>query len=395
MVSGAGSVMGLRVPVWLVLALATFGCNDEKPTPAGSSGSGGRLETAGLRESCTDGQTCEAGLLCVELGEFSYCEQPCQSDADCDFKLPVDAASEATAVCATLSPELKVCKVPCDGHYEGAYACMDHHPVYCAALDETSCSVCGCPDGMRCEANVGCEPKRGLDAECFEDADCASNNCDFFEKVCRVPVGSPCTPTNCEQCMESRYGTFCSRKCGGDHQCNGSACAFQECVPLCAGPVDPKCLGECDFHFRAGPGSPEIYSCDCDPMECVQLYPPAEPGAQCDEDSDCDPNGVCLVQDAFRIGFCSRTCSADSPCDKGQSCVDVPCGQSDPDTCGLLCLNACQAAEPRCYPGHCRALQSVDAQVVEVCDFRKLTGERCNAHGDCQSGVCMDAACAE
>lgn len=132
-------------------------------------------------------------------------------------------------------------------------------------------------------------------------------------------------------------------------------------------------------------------------MECKVLSPPPDVGAQCDEDTDCGTDGVCLHNHPLELeqGVCSRHCSAENPCHKGQSCVNVPCNENEPKTCGALCLNDCAAAEPRCLAGTCLPLQSLAAQSIEVCDFRKPTGTFCNAHDDCQSTICTNGKCAE
>jgi hypothetical protein len=120
-------------------------------------------------------------------------------------------------------------------------------------------------------------------------------------------------------------------------------------------------------------------------------------GDPCDEDGDCGLDGVCLLNHPLAhqgLGVCSRRCSPANPCAERQSCVDVPCGENDLETCGALCLYDCAAAEPRCDAGNCRSLENLDAQSVEVCDVRKPTGEFCEAHNDCQSTVCTNGMCA-
>lgn len=381
---------------WLALAaLAALapGCGNDGPTPSRHTGAGGTASSQlpGIFEGCTPGKACEDGLDCVDAGYGYRCQHLCQSDADCNFtiKVPVE---EVTAVCGTLAPGLQACTEPCDFTPLSGPVCMDGHPVACSALDETSCSTCGCPTNLRCEPAVGCQPKRNLDDECRLNSDCVSNNCDPYAKVCRVPVGSACTASNCQICVASARGTYCSRTCGSEFECNGGACMFQECSPLCAGPVDRNCLGECRVTYHPGGGSPDIYGCLCDPMACRTLSPPPGVGSPCQDTEDCGADGACLVLHPPGDGHCSKHCEQ-NPCLAGQSCVNIPCGAGETNTCGSLCLVDCDDAEPRCRSGSCRSLMTAEAQAVEVCDYRRPGGTFCKTSGDCQSGLCLDTQC--
>lgn len=380
----------------LMLAQVASGCSSNSPAPAPASGGSSSSKSAGLFEECSPGHDCESGLECIMANGLSRCEHLCQSDADCNFTIKI-VLDDVQAVCGTLTKEVKACSLPCSERYD-AFACIDGHPVECSALDDTSCATCGCADkSLRCEPNVGCQAKRAVDDECTTDSDCVTDNCDQNAHVCRVAVGSACTASNCERCVASRSDTYCSRACAFNEQCNGGGCLFQECAPACAGSVDANCPGECRLSFHNGGGVPDSYACLCAAGQCNVLSPPPDVGDQCDEDSDCGTDGVCLHNHPLQLeqGICSRHCSAEKPCSKGRSCVDVPCHENEAQTCGALCLNDCAATEPRCLVGTCNTLPNLDANSLEVCDFRKPAGSFCSAHNDCQSTLCTDGKCAE
>jgi hypothetical protein len=383
-----------------MLVLAASGCSSggSSPSPSSANGGSSSVAAAALFEACSPSRACESGLECITANGTARCQHLCQSDADCNFTIRL-IVDDVPATCGTLTREVKACTLPCSERYGRDFACIDGHPVECSALDEKSCSICGCADErLRCEPNVGCHPKRAVDEACTANSDCATDNCDQYAHVCRVAVGSACTPTNCERCIAWQHGTYCSRTCLGNEQCNGGGCLFQACHPACAGPVDAGCPGECQlFLHAAGPGVPDEYACVCDAGKCGVLFPPGDVGSDCNEDTDCGDDGVCLHNHPLELerGVCSRHCSTAKPCSAGRSCVNVPCGEGEPNTCGPLCLNDCAAAEPRCREGTCRSLPDLDAQAREVCDFRKPAGEFCNAHNDCVSTRCVDGKCAE
>ena len=261
-----------KAAAWLTLATFAFACSKRaRLNRRRRAAAPAPTKCRGCSQECIPGQPCQGDTECVTVGDEHRCEHPCETDDDCSaFKIqqPVEKVS---TVCGTVGPALKACREPCTRHYEGAYACVDGHPVSCAALDETSCTICGCPDNLRCEHNVGCGGKRGLDEECLEDGDCNSNNCDFYAHVCRVPVGTACTASS--QGIARKKGTFCSRSCGSIFDCDGGACLFQECRPPCTGEFDPSCRASVAWASTPAAGSPTSMAACATPWSAKRSCP--------------------------------------------------------------------------------------------------------------------------
>ena len=119
------------------------------------------------------------------------------------------------------------------------------------------------------------------------------------------------------------------------------AAAFDAFVPDAALPPTPgsvECFGavckdstDCCFDSDAGTTACATAKRCGGGLGIVALH--------CDERSDCAPNQICCVGffgNADCVNSCNgeRLCHTDSECEKGSSCVEVPCRGSTIGACG-------------------------------------------------------------
>lgn len=121
-------------------------------------------------------------------------------------------------------------------------------------------------------------------------------------------------------------------------------------------------------------------------------------GGACDEGADCEAGLVCVREDAFPGGACSRECD-DGACPEGAVCAEW----NDVS----LCLAACAAHEDcrdgyQCLAGACApGCASDDAcGLCATCETGRcgaipgaLPGEPCGGDGDCCTDICHDGTC--
>jgi hypothetical protein len=288
----------------------------------GSDTGGRKRETPGwpLGGPCDSNKDCESGQCQINVrnnvGLPAFCSKPCSVDADCSVSLSM------SLVCGIDPGGTRACVPRCD---EGrGFACKDGTSVACQQLDETYCEECGCEASLRCEAAVGCMPKRGVGEPCSANSDCHSENCSLFAQVCRVPIGSACSINDCDRCIGIGSGGFCSRECTGDAECNGSACLgdpevrFFTCRPGCRSVDDLSCPGTCRYSDNG-----RLY-CNC--SRCTISEPTRAPGVNCSSDTQCEGrcvNGVCRG-----TGTVGSPCAAFWDCAVGQCCPSGVCGSS-------------------------------------------------------------------
>jgi len=149
-----------------------------------------------------------------------------------------------------------------------------------------------CGEGQRCNPDSGeCEP---IPDTCTGDQDCQPWYCNLYTHTCQAdPFTGECQ--NDEECRL----VF-----GDEYTCHP---VLKDCVLS----LDP---GKC--YISADCGNPDLV---CDPRTntCV------EKGTACMQDSDCDPNNVCLSGTC--IYECQIPCESHAQCDGGLICYQGCC----------------------------------------------------------------------
>jgi hypothetical protein len=367
---------------------ACGGGNDSGP-PKNVAGSGGSSEPK-LGDNCQGDGGCPTGAVCRLLSDGNpfaqaICTRGCSTDTDCNDGTVCGKTTDGS-----------MCLPPC-GKGPSNVVCENGVPTECAASDGTQCDVCGCADGLRCRAGMGCQPKATIGQPCAEDEDCATENCSEHSNVCRDAVGATCTPDTCERCWATGSGwSYCSRECEVGRSCDDGLCVknrlsdFYECKPACDGYDDPTCRGKCEATTRGE------WVCN---LASATLSAAKRPfGSACFFSNDCASNDCYIFYpgggaDAPQVGLCTKPCASSADCDSDASCVDVPCDDSQPE-CGKRCLPHCETASA-CAGGSCRDRQSVEATAVKVCDARLLLGSPCGSNLQCESGACCKNQCAD
>lgn len=262
-------------------------------------------------------------------------------------------------------------------------------PAPCSGATTEDCETCGCPSGQWCSPEMGCVPLAGEGEPCDVDAQCNTNHCSDVAKVCRIPVGSPCTDQNCDLCVHRDEGwSYCSRYCSTGvslayerEVCNGGVCASVDgvgtCHQSCSGALDSSCPGDC--HANAA-GS--AWSCTCD--DCATSGIPRQQGQTCEESSQCQA-GECWHPISSR-GYCSSACTSSDECGEGLRCAEFSCSDGTCPRCAPDCSQA------RCNIGICRDVSTPEGAVASVCDLRKETGS-CASGSECVSGECLEGSC--
>ena len=382
----------------------------------GPDGCGGSCGGCPLDMPTCDGGTC-APDPCLGLGEIGCCDGTTLLWCDPDGLVEVDCtADDPSYTCgwylgSAEAPEGYYCGPETD---EAGEALVDPSggpdgaPLVCPACaprcfgvacgDPDGCGgVCGCPEGMRCEAGecLECIPKcygkscgpDGCGGECGKcengevcstsgtccdpecgDAICGPDACGGTCGAC--PSGDLCEAGQCctPQCDEVACGT--DDGCGGACDCGaGSICLAGECVDGCVGISYEGCCAD-EMLWYCDAGALEQISCTNNPS-CGWKD---EGGYyDCSTDGGEDPSGVN-----------PKTCPADLPCIP--DCVAKTCG---PDGCGGSC-GACSEGES-CFGAHCCAAQ---------CDGLDCGDDGCGgscgacAEGEqCDEGHCCAPQC--
>lgn len=247
----------------IVLAGILAACSSSAP-PAETGNPDGKP----LMNQCPTGEDsdCASGLCSHNLspdqfpysngpgGGPLYCTLECTSDADCEtarcpdfLRYKHDCSNEPIKCLTTVDGAF--CMPPCQDGEGGwlGWKCIDGVPVNCEKLDESHCEICGCPEGNSCK-NDTCVPKRQIGETCDDGRDCVSpyrcgpTEADPSVKKCLVAAGEPCTPDNCENCVEN--GQWCSVRCETDSKhencdysdttCIGDYSGYWWCAPKCS-----------------------------------------------------------------------------------------------------------------------------------------------------------------
>jgi hypothetical protein len=338
-------------------------------------------------QTCFTNEDCASGS-CLLTPITSVCTTPCQDNAGCGNG----------TVCGVLADGSKTCLPGC-GRFlvDTTFTCENGVPTACAVASPASCADCGCPAAMRCTPGVGCGPLATVGETCLFDEDCNTNNCSPIFRLCRTPVGQPCTVFNCDLCLSTSNGwSYCSRECNYETDCNGGRCVgnsntrYYTCQFICQGDSDPDCPGTC-----VQISGTQTRTCDC--ANCSRDQPKRAVGQPCRTAGQCldgechvPPTSACTLYEG--CGTCTKTCADDAACGSGLACAQVSCASGQTAGCGNKCLRTCGPNMP-CAAGTCRALAGATGSTVSVCDKRSVDGGPCSAAGDCQSGRCVVGAC--
>lgn len=356
--------------IGLVTLLALSACGDD------GSSSGDPLGAY-----CYDDDACGSGL-CLE----GFCSSSCDSDADC-------SSDELPMVCGVGPDGSNVCAPGCSTLASG-FACDGGIAVHCSQVTTDSCGSCGCDGSTYCDYDTdACLPLETVGNPCTRDSHCASDNCSEISHVCRVPIGAACTNADCDRCeSRSGVGTYCSRECDSNSDCDGDLCIGNSSIDLyyCANECSPSntsaCPGECD----PVSGSSD-YFCDCESGTCSVTSAQAPVGSWCRGDHMCS-SGDCWsrVERSWsiyskRIGWCTETCASDGDCPLDGACVNVDCNQST--GCQALCVPRCDSTS--CDVGYCLSMPNVSGGGnTDVCTIRQPDGSSCYSDYSCQSANC-------
>lgn len=355
----------------------------------GAGCSGGLPEHA----TCTANADCTSGV-CVE----GYCGRPCTRDLDCPAPAPFSGLPPS--FCGITADGSSACVRGCGPN--SGYTCVAGVSTACARVsDPTRCLDCGCSDPSlpRCDPGVGCAPRSDVGGPCLEDDDCLTDDCSARANVCRVPVGYPCTTSNCDLCVTYPTGeSFCSRECNYTSDCNGGACVRFDadpaytCRPACTGSGDPSCIAPTFCGRTDDPGGGTWFCACTTPDECGFRAPLREIGERCTRDSDCT-SGICIGPSGN--GTCSASCTSDADCNAATRCGLVTCPSGVSDHCGALCMRTCVGDTSMCvsFADRCLSVALVGGGSATLCDSRSDDGSVCNRDADCISAACVGYRC--
>jgi hypothetical protein len=263
---------------------------------------------------------------------------PCGQDGTCDGNGRCRAPATETACGEEKCSSGSFTPAPrCDG----TGRCGSATAVACASnlCQGTRCAgACGpsvpCADGLYCEANGQCQPKKVGGTRCDTDGECATGHC--AEHVCcDTACGTPC-----RSCLATHTG-------GRDGQC-AAVRAGADPYDSCQATAASSCLND-GF---------------CDGQGACRQHPPATP---CRSEACVDGAGGSSYTPA-------GACNGAGRCDVG---AGKPC---DPYVCGgSKCKDSC-STKGDCQGGHyCAAPRCVQ---------QKAFGQVCAAPDECASGTC-------
>ena len=357
---------GCRGAAWASIALLALGaaCSGSKPPPS----------KAAIFDPCTADEECASGLFCASSPEGRHCTLACATTADCPDEYYLE--------CGVLADGTRACLPGCylSSGLSG-FACVDGVPTSCERLGDEHCESCGCDPGLACLTGTGCVPPSDVGGPCDGDEDCLSNNCSTFDGVCRVPLGTPCSASDCDYCLD---GWYCSRQCRAEADCQGGRCLGESdghgqftgvyyCRPSCHPAASDACHGsECRWHTNA-----QYYYCDCAFSSCAGTHAPRAIGQPCNNERQCPSPAYCLRTDSG--AYCSAACTSSVECGAGIACIAfAPC---TPDaTCEGVCRPTCGDADP-CESGVCIDRLATDGTRIDVCAISDASPGRCDQPG--------------
>lgn len=229
----------MKGPLHIVVIAALLGCS-------------GRREARGAKfgEQCVEDEDCESGR-CNWFDEWNglqperWCTLDCATDAEC----------RSGSVCGDVAVDERVCASRCstDGY---GWICDEGAPKVCELVPEgEACGTCGCPEGQFCNDGEECVDELEQGQPCERDWECRSQNCGIPEVtqdwVCLVPLGSPCTDSNCAACWgnDEEGDSFCTRHCDCENtdldEPEGS-CGYCKSDTICVGDPTAYCRPYCE-----------------------------------------------------------------------------------------------------------------------------------------------------
>jgi hypothetical protein len=365
---------------------------------SGDGCSGGKCRCGG-GSACIAGQTCCAGLGCIDLmndafhcGTCGHACNPgescvngacaCGSGAACTGTSPVCCVSGASALCSatgTCACGASICTSPeicCGGS-----ACKN------LMTDNANCGMCGhgcitplscsggacacngqiCSTGDTC-CGTGCANLKNDPSHCGTcDKQCATNEiCSGGKCLCgttQCSTGQTCCGTTCVNTSSdlTNCGT-CGHSCNRGEQCANSACQCNGGPPCGSSnqtccPVGTNNVGGC-FDLSNGP------------EHCGQCANPA-----------------CPVGQTCQMGSCVAT-SCPTTCTNGNSCVNGACtckGAPVAVTCQdpLYCCGAAGCVDRSSDPNNC-------GDCGQVCDGNDQCCGKCVQHDVNNCARCGD-----
>jgi len=383
-------------------------CTSDRRTVVDYDGGGvrdGARPGATIGRECDTSADCGGTAVCTTLYrspssgfQDQICTHACTSDPDCT---DVDPTLSTSFVCGVGEGGAAVCVPDCVSSRGNVVCDAEGESVACTAAPSSFCEACGCgdPTAPRCAPGVGCMGLSDVGGECRQDDDCRTGNCSTYAGVCRVPVGSPCSATDCDLCTTWTGGSSCTRRCSYDADCNGQQCLgdtsadYFTCRPNCSAFADPSCPGMCRYPRDAT----QLY-CDCSSATCPTLTAPRATGVLCSHDSQCVSDEcistVSTVDGGFTLryalGWCTVACDSDAACIDGSVCVGTPEGGR--------CVPVCSAVGESCsynFDGpRCMSTTHVGGGAILACDPRLVDGSACLYMDDCFSGRCSANRCA-
>ncbi len=370
---------------------------------------------------------CAAGFLC---GEENRCEVDPSHEGRGERTDPLTGCepygcAESDSECGTVPDGCAATEIcgfcggggSCEaGHDPGTCGQSVCEPSTCAALG-AECGLvpdgcggvldCGfCPEGQSCGTNQPNRCEHGerscpLPPDCGDACGIISDGCGGVircpgcapDEVCdrgecvlgADAIGEPCTvDQDCDTgyCLsESEKGWhdgYCSSPCSSDSDCgDGNICGFMNSSGT------GICLERCENNAGCRING---YVCTIPEGRVENACVPGGTGKgliadHCQTSADCDggPKGLCLREEmGFPGGYCTHTCGFQGPCPSGTTCA------FDAQERGI-CVGLCSEDED-CNEGYrCRDIGGGRKGCWPGGD----TGDPCNGHADCNSGVCL------
>ena len=394
----------------ITLALAACGrpvtplCTDTVDCDAGTTCTGGVCVAGGVGTCTTDldcdpsnSEICQAGVCTVGSAEPNNSGGSCSATAECPTS---QFCNTATGVCAALlegwcrldsqcTGDATLCsnKVQGEGVPGRCVECIDSADcaggVACVAPGVCEEAAAGCPPNSSAQAGGTCRCDPGF-------RDDGAGNCNAIDGGEGEGEGEPAPGgegegepppaggcTTMSECMESR---------GFDYTCDvpSGECVCDEAW------MDINCNGDFD-----------AVSCTCGggggPGPGPGPTPTSMANQECFEDADCD--GLSCIFSVPSSGFldpgyCKQTCSVDTDCGDGLSCMDDVFSDGS-GICAIVGARAqtCEASiyqydigtDSLCDGGATGILDCFSSTCEEVCNWEGKTGppEPCGGGTTC------------
>lgn len=281
-----------------------------------------------LKADVVGGQNLTIGSQCTEHYECetSRCDSVCtchpDTGAGCDVGYDcVYHYEQMNVTCVVLRQNLAVGS-QCFAHQECATNRCKSNVCECNRNPDTDA---GCEEGLNCvhdtdqDSNICVELGQNLPlgSQCYDDKECATNECDSSVCTC-----NPDTDVGCEEGFRcvliiSDTNRYCRKSCHVHDDCDeGQICGNNDATSedWCYDLGDAETGDSCRYNWDCASGKCD-YSCIFGLCSGICEAPPghAEIGDDCENDEDC-ASGICDTSCFF--GLCSGECKA-PPCSEG------------------------------------------------------------------------------